>query len=172
MKLADSQSAFLRAADAIRSESWTRKPNAREWSAAEVVAHLIMVERAVVRSAQHVIAKPPIDVGFWEQAHLPLWLVKTRFIRVQTPLALDPKMIADKEQMLGELRLTREDSLQFLAEAQNQDLTAYGWPHVFLGRLNVCEWFEMIAAHQARHSKQIKKIARGLPKVVENSQNR
>ncbi|MGB2662498.1 MAG: DinB family protein [Candidatus Acidiferrum sp.] len=170
MKLADSQSAFLRAADAIPSESWTRKPKPRQWSGAEVVAHLIMVEHAVVRSAEHVIAKPPKDVGFWEQAHLPLWLVETRFIRVQTPLALDPKMIADKEQMLGELRLTREDSVRFLAETQNQDLMAYGWPHVFLGRLNVYEWFEMIAGHQARHMKQIKDIARRLPKVVENSQ--
>ncbi len=102
---------------------------------------------------------------------MPLWLVQTRFIRVQTPLALDPKMIADKEQMLGELRLTRENSVQFLAETQNQDLTGYGWPHVFLGRLNIYEWFEMIAAHQARHTKQIKEIARRLPKVVENSQN-
>ena len=136
-----------------------------------MVAHVVMVERGVVRSAQRIIEKPPKDAWFWEQAHLPLWLVETRLIRVKTPLALDPAMIANKEEMLGELRATRGWTLEFLAGTQNRDLSEYGWPHVFLGRLNLYEWFEMIAAHEVRHTKQIKEIAARLPKVVESSQN-
>jgi hypothetical protein len=36
--------------------------------------------------------------------------------------------------------------------------------------LNVYEWFEMIAAHELRHTNQIKEIAAHLPKAVENTQ--
>jgi hypothetical protein len=161
----------LRAADGISSDKWTWQSSSKQWSAAEIVAHVVMVERGVVRSAQGIIEKPPQDAWFWEQAHLPLWLVETRLIRVKTPIALDPAMVANKEEMLGELRVARCATLDFLAETQNRDLSAYGWPHVFLGRLNLYEWFEMIAAHQVRHTKQIKQIQARLPKVVESSQN-
>jgi len=171
VKLADSQSAFLYAADRISPHDWKSKPSAQEWSASEVVAHVVMVERAVLRTAQGIIRKPPREVRFWEQVHLPLWLVEIRLIRLKTPIALDPAMIADKEEMLGELRLTRERTLDFLAQTQNRDLGAYGWTHVFLGRLNLYEWFGMIAAHQVRHTKQIREICERLPKVVENSRN-
>jgi hypothetical protein len=44
------------------------------------------------------------------------------------------------------------------------------WAHAFLGMLNVYEWFEMIASHELRHTKQIKELAAHLPKAVENTQ--
>jgi hypothetical protein len=80
-------------------------------------------------------------------------------------------LIGDKEQMLGELRAARERTLAFLEETKCRDLSAYCWPHAFLGMLDVYEWFEMIAAHQVRHTKQIREIAARLPKVVGISQN-
>jgi hypothetical protein len=35
--------------------------------------------------------------------------------------------------------------------------------------LTVYEWFEMVAAHQERHTKQIREIAKHIPKAVGNS---
>ena len=72
--------------------------------------------------------------------------------------------------MLNELRVTRTRTLAFLQETQSRDLGAYRWKHAFLGSLTTYEWFEMIAAHQMRHAKQVKELARVLPKVVEISQ--
>jgi DinB superfamily len=80
-------------------------------------------------------------------------------------------LIGKKGEMLGELRATRERALRFLAETQTRDLRKFRWRHPFLGSLNVYEWFAMIAAHELRHAKQSKEIARRLPKVVEISQN-
>ncbi len=74
--------------------------------------------------------------------------------------------------MLGQLRATRERAVAFLEETRNRDLSCYHWRHVFLGSLNAYEWFEMIAAHQVRHSKQVREIRVELPKVVGISQNR
>jgi len=169
-KLARAQTTFFRAADAIPPGKWSRKPRAEEWSAAELVAHLIMVERAVVGGADRIIQKTPKHIPFGGRFHLPLWLVESRLIRRKTPIPLDHGLLRPKEEMLGELRAARERTLSFLEETQRRELSAYRWKHAFLGMLNVYQWFEMIASHELRHTKQIKEIAAHLPKAVENIQ--
>ena len=147
-------------------DQWTTKPSAQEWSTAEVVAHLVMVERAIIGGADRVTQKAPSRVRWMKRLHWPLWLVEARIIRRRTPIPLDPSLVADKEHMLGELRAARERTLAFLEETSGRDLRAYRWPHPFLGMLNLYEWFEMIAAHQVRHTKQVRGIFKRLPKVV------
>jgi DinB superfamily len=170
-KLAAAQTAFLRAADAVPSGHWTRKPRAEQWSAAEVVAHLVIVERTIVGKADRVTQKAPRAFPFLKRMHLPIWLVSARVIRLKSPNPLDPALMGNKEEMLVELRAARERSLAFLEETSKRNLNSYRWPHPFLGSLNLYEWFEMIAAHQLRHTKQIREICARLPKVVEISQN-
>ena len=50
-----------------------------------------------------------------------------------------------------------------MEETKDRDLSEYCWKHAFLGMLNIYEWFEMIAAHQISHTKQMKEIAAQLP---------
>ncbi len=165
-KLARAQTGFFRAADAISPEQWNVRPSPEEWSAAELVAHLVMVERAVVGGADRITQKVPKHIPVMQRLHLPLWVVEQRLIRRKTPIPLDPGLIANKEEMLAELRAARERTLAFMAETKERDLSVYSWRHAFLGMLNVYEWFEMIAAHQVRHTKQMKEIAAHLPKAV------
>jgi hypothetical protein len=160
----------LRAADRIPTEKWAEKASTLEWSAAEIAAHLIMVERAILSTADHIVQKSPRAFPFWKRVHLPIWLAEARLIRLKSPIALDTALVGKKEDMLGELRRIRERAFTFLAETEKRDLRAYRWRHVFLGRLNVYEWFEMIAAHQLRHTKQMNELSKRLPKVVESSQ--
>ena len=169
-KLARTQRSFFRAADTIPLEQWSSKPRAEEWSAAELVAHLVMVERAVVGGADRIIQKAPKEIPFRKRFHLPVWVVESRLIRRKTPIPLDHGLWGHKEEMLAELRAARERTLSFLEETQQRDLSVYRWEHALLGMLNVYEWFEMIASHELRHTKQIKEIAAHLPKAVENTQ--
>ncbi len=165
-KLALAQTLFFRAADTVPPEKWQTKPGRDTWSACEVVAHFIMVERAVVGGADRISRRTPKHIPYLKRYHLPLWLVQKRIVRRKSPLPLDPGLIGSKEEMLAELRAARERSLAFLDETKDRDLSVYRWPHVFLGMLNVYEWFEMIAAHQQRHTKQVREISRDLPKAV------
>ena len=169
-KLARAQTAFFSAADTIPPEKWGIKRTPAEWSAAEIVAHLIMVERAVVGGADRITQKAPKDIPILKRFHLPLWLVESRLVRRKSPLPIDPGLLGKKEEMLAELRGVRERTLAFLEETQQRDLSVYRWAHAFLGTLNVYEWIEMIASHEVRHSKQIKELAGRLPKAVENTQ--
>jgi hypothetical protein len=58
-KLSCAQTAFFRAADSVPAEQWNAKPKADEWSAAELVAPLVMVERTIIGSADRVTQKIP-----------------------------------------------------------------------------------------------------------------
>jgi hypothetical protein len=157
---------FLRAADAIPAEHWMAKHCAEGWCAAEVVGHLVTVEETIVDKAGRVIEKTPKKFASWERLHVPMWFARVRLLRLKSPIPIDAAMLGAKENMLGQLRQTRERALSLLAKTQNRDLNAYRWKHPFLGSLNFYEWFELIAAHQVRHTKQIKEITERLPKVV------
>lgn len=166
-KLDRAQVGLLRAADAIRADQWKNCPGVGAWSAGEVVAHLIMVERTVLGKADRITQKPVKLTPPWRRFHLPLALVEARLIRRKTPIPVDPQLIREKEAMLGELGDVRGRTLAFLEETKNRDLSLYCWPHPFVGTLNFYEWFHMIACHELRHSKQMREIAATLPKAVE-----
>jgi hypothetical protein len=157
-KLVRAQSAFFRAADAIPGEKWSDCPGLNEWSAAQLVAHLVVVERGVVRRVDQLTQQSPIPVPFPKRLHLPLWLVEARMIRRKSPVPLDESLLAEKEAMLAGLRGVRERTLAFISETERRDLRDYCCRHPFLGMLNVYEWIEMIAGHQLRHTKQVREI--------------
>ncbi len=157
-KLVSAQTAFCRAADGIAPDNWQLQPAPDAWSAAELVAHLVVVERGVIGKADSVTQKPQLPMPFRKRLHLPLWLVEARVIKRKSPLPQDPSLIAEKETMLGELRGARERTFAFLCETERRNLGAYRWRHPFLGMLNTYEWMEMIAAHQIRHTKQMQEI--------------
>jgi hypothetical protein len=165
-KLARAQTSFFRAADEVPPGHWNTQPNPEQWSAGQLVPHLVMVERAVVGGADRITQKTPRHIPFHKRFHIPIWVVESRVIRRKTPIPLDHGLIGTKEEMLGELRAARERTLAFMEETKYRDLSAYCWEHAFLGMLNVYEWFEMIAAHEIRHTKQMKEIAAHFPKAV------
>ena len=169
-KLARAQTAFLRAADLVPLDLWRTRPPYGGWSSAEVVAHLCQVERTVTGAADRIIRHSPKPIPFLRRFHVPLRIVEARLLRRQTPIPLDPELLDSKEAMLAALRSVRERTVAFLEETSSRDLSPYFWLHPFLGMLNTYRWFEFIAAHQARHTKQMLQISHGLPKDVVSSQ--
>ena len=164
------QNELMRAADAVPAEQWKTAPDEGRWSAGELVGHLITVERAILTRADKLLQKPPKSVPFYKRFHIPMAVVESRLIRRKTPIATDSQIVREKEEMLAELREVRERTLAFMEETSGRDLSKYSMPHAFLGTLNTYEWFQMIASHEIRHTKQMKEIAAALPKVVANLQ--
>jgi hypothetical protein len=165
-KLARAQHGLLRAADAVPAELWKTTPKPGAWSAAELVAHLMTVERSVIRTSDRILQKVPKPIPLFRRFHFPLAAVELRVVRRKTPLPIDPAMLREKEGMLAELRDVRERTLAFLEETKGRDLSAYRWRHPFLGSLSAYEWFSFIASHEMRHEKQMREIATALPKAI------
>lgn len=168
--LARAQTEFLSAADTVPADQWKRNPSHGKWSAGEVVAHLIMVERTILRGTDKLLQKPPKPRPFFKRLHLPMALVESRLIPRKTPIPLDASMVGHKEEMLAQLREVRGRTLALMEETRGRDLTHYHMPHPFLGTLNMYEWFQMIASHEVRHTKQIKEISAALQKSVTSLQ--
>ena len=170
-KLGVAHRELLRAADLVPAELWRAAPEERRWSAGELIAHLMIVERAVLKSADRVTQKQPKEWPFYRRFHVPFQVVERRWFRRKSPLPMDAERIGSKEEMLAEFREVRERTLAFLDETKTRDLAAYRWPHPFLGTLNVYEWLQFIASHEIRHTKQMREIAAGLPKNVASLRN-
>ena len=168
--LARAQRELLRAADAVPRDLWKTSPGKGRWSAGELVGHLIMVERAIIGRADKLLDKPPKSLPFFRRFHVPMALVESRLIRRKTPIPLDPQLVREKEEMLAELRQVRERTLTFIEETKERDLHKYHMPHAFLGTLNTYQWFQLIASHELRHTKQMREIVTSLPKTVRRLQ--
>jgi DinB superfamily len=164
--LTKAQSEFLRAADLIPATSWRRRPEEGRWSAAELVQHLVAVEKGVLEKADRVSQKTPRKVAFFKRFHLPMVLVEWRFVRLKSPIAVNSETLLGKEDMLAELRHTRERSLAFLEETKERELGVYLWRHPALGMLDTYGWLRFLAAHQNRHAKQMREITTALRKPI------
>lgn len=169
--LARAEKQFLASTAAISAGQWKASPGEGRWSAGEVVCHLIQVERAIILNLGKVLQRPPKTRPFSKRFHLPMVLVESRFIPRKTPIPLDPALLQEKDEMLAQLRETRASTRSFIEETAGKDLRKYHMPHPFLGTMNACEWFQLIASHQVRHTRQIKEIGEALPKTVPNLDN-
>jgi uncharacterized damage-inducible protein DinB len=169
-KLGAAQLKLLRSADTVPADQWKTRPQKDSWSAAELIAHLILVERSVVGAADRISQKTPKRFSFFRRLHLPIGLVEARVIRQKAPLQVTPETLEEKETMLAGLREMRERTLAFLDETKDRNLSEYRWRHPFLGSFDMYEWFQFVAAHQMRHEKQMREIAASLPKAIANLQ--
>jgi uncharacterized damage-inducible protein DinB len=150
----------------VPADQWKTRPAEGRWSAGELTGHLITIERAIIGRADRLLSKPPKEVSFFKRFHIPMVVVESRLIRLKTPIPLDPGTVHEKEEMLAELRQVRERTLAFIKETMERDLSKYRMAHPFLGLLNTYEWFQMIASHEIRHTKQMREIVRTLLKSV------
>ncbi len=147
------------AARNIPAELWQAPPRPGAWSAAEVIAHLTMVEERIALGASQLPQAPPTRVSVWRRLHVPPRFAEWRGIRAKTPIPLDRSFLVEKEAMLKRLAAARQRTLALLEQNVGRDLRAYRWPHPFFGSLNYYQWFRMIAHHEVRHTKQLLEIS-------------
>jgi len=170
-KLAATRHQLLRAADLVPTGHWRTRPSDECWSACELIAHLTTIERFILQSADRHSQKRPKEWPFYRRFHVPFVVVEKRWIRRKSPIPVDPESLRDKEEMLAMLREVRERTLAFMDETRGRDLSAYRWPHPFIGTLNLYEWLLFVGSHEIRHTKQMLEIATSLPKSVASLHN-
>jgi hypothetical protein len=168
-KLAWAQERLLRAAEAIPVDSWRTPTREGCWSAAEVIAHVITVERTAVGVTARILKKQPKLTPFLKRFRLPLAFAEIRLVRLKTPIPIDPLLLREKELMLADLHEVRARTLKLIEEMKDRDLRAYRWRHPFLGSLNTYQWFELLGSHQIRHEKQIREIAAQLSHAINSA---
>jgi len=168
-KLAIALEKLLRAADDIPADLWNTSPREGAWSAAEVLAHVITIERTVAVVAGKILKKQPKQTPLLKRFRLPLAFAEIRLLRLKTPIPVDPQFLGEKRLMFAELQKVRRCTLALIEENRNRDLRVYRWKHPFLGSLNTYQWFALLGSHQIRHEKQIREIAAQLSHAIPSS---
>jgi hypothetical protein len=157
-KLRRTREKFQAAARAVPARHWRTPPNPGAWSAAEVVAHVTMVETLMTGAAAKITQKPPAPVPLWKRIHIPVALVAWRIVRVKSPIPLDTLLLDDREVMLSRLAEQRLRTIAMLESGQESNFRKYRVQHPLLGSLHYYDWFRTLAAHDARHASQLCEI--------------
>lgn len=145
-----------------------RRPGPDRWSVAEVVEHLAIVETrtgsliaelaAGAPAAGDDPATTPADhIGAEARAGL---LDRTR--KLEAPPVIRPSGALDTDAALAMLERSRDALLASFAASSGRDLGAVHRPHPRFGALDGYQWAAFTAAHEERHTAQIREIAEQL----------
>src|SRR5712692_9443668 len=70
-RLKRSKAGFESVVSTLPVEAWRKPPQPGAWSAAEIVAHLTMVEQTIIERAARLVDKSPNPVPLWKRFHTP-----------------------------------------------------------------------------------------------------
>jgi hypothetical protein len=170
----DRELAALRAAvDAVPVDRRSERPGPDRWSVAEVLEHLAMVEKSVLKACARQLAAA-------RETGLPAETETTSVVP-----SLPPERVANREQVIAapeRLRPTGVDAAtawtrieairaelqEFVRGCDGLALAQVSFPHPALGPLNLYQWLLFAAGHHARHAAQIREIGSQLPGVTNN----
>ncbi|HXE75595.1 MAG TPA: DinB family protein [Candidatus Xenobia bacterium] len=161
-RLSQTRAKLLAVVEPVPPDRWRQQPPQGGWSAAEVIAHLTMVEQAILGGAERVLQKEPAPLPLWKRFHIPPKVSEWRTFKRETPIPLDPSLLDEKQVMLDRFAASRARILAFIDANRGRDLSRWRYPHPFFGSLNLYSWLKNIYHHEIRHTKQLREIARSV----------
>jgi hypothetical protein len=143
----------------IEPESFSRRPAKDEWSVAEIVQHLALVEERVIQDLEKATANGPQRAGFLKRL-IPTSIVASRMIRVKSPRAVRPVAVLDKDNAIESLQQARNSLKAFCATHDKNRLRNLVFKHPFLGNIDGVATISFVGYHEQRHYKQIREVLR------------
>lgn len=163
----DAQTKNLKSAfDRVAPDQRLVRPGPDRWSPAEIVHHVVIVERPLVPRVAALIeqarALPPEteSTSLFPMAHATR--VEMRSRRVTTFRAAEPSD-TDPLRVWKDYLDTRETLKEVIATGDGLSLGAVSAPHPMLGAFTAYEWIAFAGAHAARHADQIREMTVRLP---------
>lgn len=143
----------------LDEEQLNRKPAPEQWSVMQVLRHLNLMERIIVKQAELALQKEQ-NVTVDKK---PYELSLDRSRSVDAPPHLQPPA---EPESLADVRRDLEQSHQALTDfAQSNDsslLRSKSFPHPVFGEMDLAQWVDFASYHEERHLGQIKDIKQAL----------
>jgi hypothetical protein len=161
----DAARATLRGAiDTIPPAMHGQRPAADRWSCAEVLEHLTLVEKIFGGRIVNALdaARSGLSPEAQPRAPLPDAVEQRMVDRVnkrQAPEPAQPTGSVDVASGWSALEGNHATLRAALAGCDGLALSQVTLDHPFFGTMNVYQWVELMAAHEGRHTEQIKEIA-------------
>ncbi len=157
---------LLATVDAVPPPLREARPSEDVWSVAEILEHLMIVERGVAKlvalklGEMQTLPDPPREAP----DDVPLDMSKLRQLpdrsfRLPAPDRVVPRGELSAEEALSALLLSRGALLEQLHAADGYALSQASHPHPFFGPLDLYQWVYMTGGHELRHAAQIREVA-------------
>lgn len=147
----------------LPDETATALPEGENWTVAQIVEHISMVDEGAMRICARLLRKAQ-EAG---RTHDGKVVITENFLqkgseiarmKVQAPDIVQPtgtKSISDSLAKLDE----NSEQLENLRELfKSVDGTELKFPHPFFGDISAQEWLSLKGGHEMRHIKQIEKV--------------
>jgi hypothetical protein len=150
----------LSALSGLTEEEFHRKAEG-EWSAAQILHHILMAEigtskaiRKSIRTSAEPLPPYPADDSVLDVRKLPKPVGA-----YQAPAVVRPEAPPGKDDLLRLARETREQTAISFAMLATIDPRAATFPHALFGDLNLYEWpVVTVLVHERDHQGQIRKL--------------
>lgn len=159
----------LRAAiDSVPAHARNTHPADNQWSVAQVLDHLTIVDKRVAMGVGKWIADARAS-GLGPETQttsvagtIPNEKIVDRSRKVEAPEEIRPRNDVDAETAWTELEQARAKLREAFATGDGLALEQVVQPHPVLGPINIYQWMLFCASHEARHTLQIREIAEQL----------
>jgi uncharacterized damage-inducible protein DinB len=154
---------------AVPAAARDRRRTPDRWSAAEILEHLARVNESIARLVhKRVSAGREAGLGPDPETTSILWTLDVarlldRRERMEAPDRIQPTGGLTADAAWDALQRADETLQQTVRDADGLALATITYPHHFLGPLNLYQWVAFAAAHEFRHSAQIRELAAEVP---------
>jgi len=147
-----------KAYDAVPPERRAVRPDPERWSPAEIVHHLVIVDRRINQRLRALIeearALPPESDASPILGTVPARVTR-RDRRFKTSEASEPRD-TDPSRIWNDIAAVRRELEEVVATGDGLALGKVFAPHPALGPLCGYDWLAFVGAHAARHADQIR----------------
>ena len=145
----------------LEPELYSQRPTDDEWSVAEIVHHLFLVEDRVIQELERALAREPKRVGLFRRL-IPTSIVSVRLIRVKAPKAMNPLEAPPKTLAIENFNRVRNSLKNLCATHGHDRFRKLVFKHPFLGDIDGVATISFVGYHERRHYKQIREVLRKL----------
>ena len=145
----------------LAKDLFMQRPSDSEWSVAEILQHLYLVEERVVKDLTLAIAAEPGRGGFFKRL-LPTSIVALRIRKFQAPKVVNPVDVPGKDVVLANYNGARQ-SLKDLCHTHGaKRFRTLVFNHPFFGQIDGAATVDFVGYHEQRHLKQIREVLKKL----------
>lgn len=145
----------------IEDPLFSRSPADKEWSIAEIVHHLCLVEERVIKELETELANPPRRIGFLRK-FIPTSIVASRLLRVKAPRGVNPLNPPARAEVIANYDAARSRLKELCSTHGRNRLKQVIFKHPFLGEIDGTATISFIGYHELRHYKQIREVIKKL----------
>jgi uncharacterized damage-inducible protein DinB len=169
------KAAILKALSGWRDEELTWRPSLEEWSAAQVLDHVVRTEEAIYSQGLSILAQKPSYPSLQARLRFALLEIAFRFpVRVKVPRAvafLKPANDVPVDNVFRRWELQRAHWSEFLRMQDCAAAKCTAMRHPVVGDLSVTNTVTFMLSHMLHHRHQLGRIRRRLGQTLNPSAN-